>query len=159
MAVPVTDWLAPLALNVTSSGQTATLASASLQVKWTVTGPAYQPLEFGLVVVAPLIVGGVLSSLTVTESVPRLPAKSSASPFTTLAEVSTFTTVSGVIVLGSTPDPASSSLAMKWTVVSALFQSAAFADGMSVCVTIGAMLSYASAELPVGSMLPALSTA
>src|SRR3954447_20229748 len=141
MAIPVTDWLAPLAVNVTSSGQTAILESASLQVKWTVTGPAYQPLEFGFVVVAPLIVGGLLSSLTVTEPVPRLPAKSSASPLTTLADVSTFTSVSGVSVLGSTPDPASSSLAVKCTVVSALFQSAAFAAGLSVCVTIGAMLS------------------
>src|SRR5262245_24140448 len=77
MADRVTDWFAPLAVSVTPSGQMATLERPSLQVKWMVTGPMYQPLlPCCPDTTAPLIVGAVLSSLTITESVPRLPAKS-----------------------------------------------------------------------------------
>src|SRR5919199_184297 len=42
-------------------------APASAQVNFTVTGPVYQPLVFGLVVAAPVMVGAVLSSLTVSD--------------------------------------------------------------------------------------------
>src|SRR5918911_46841 len=109
------------------------------------------------VVGAPLMVGTVLSSLTVTESVPRLPARSLAWPLTTwpAAVVSALTTWSGVTVAGSTPEPRASSLASKWTVVVALFQPAALAAGVSVWVTVGAMLSYFSATWFGASLLPA----
>src|SRR5919198_6330429 len=68
----VTDCSAALAVSVTSSGHTATFDSRSPQRKWTVTGPPYQPAAFGAVVGAPSMVGGVLSSLTVTLSLPWL---------------------------------------------------------------------------------------
>src|SRR5207249_54953 len=62
VAVPVTLWLAPSALSVTSGGQLAIPESASAQVKCTVTEPpSYQPAALGEVVAAPLIVGAVLS--------------------------------------------------------------------------------------------------
>jgi hypothetical protein len=76
----VTDWPAPSLVSVTSSGQTATFESASSHLKWTVTSLLYQPFALAGVVGAPLMVGGVLSSLTVIESVPVLPATSSAWP-------------------------------------------------------------------------------
>src|SRR5919202_4949843 len=53
-------------------------APASAQVNFTVTGALYQPLVFGLVVAAPVMVGAVLSSLTVSAPLPRLVAMSSA---------------------------------------------------------------------------------
>src|SRR5437763_5981065 len=71
MAVPVTLWLAPLPVSVTSGWQPAmpdpgvpAAMAGSLQVKCTVTGPLYQPPAFGAVVGAPVIVGAVLSILT-----------------------------------------------------------------------------------------------
>ena len=47
-----------------------------MQVKWTVTGLLYQPLELGRVVAAAIIVGGVLSTRTVCETVALFPARS-----------------------------------------------------------------------------------
>ena len=135
---------------------------ASVAVKPTVTGPVYQPLAPTLpALTAAVLVGAVLSSLTVTESVPVLPARSFAEPFTTrpVAAVSVETVTSGVTVAASTPEPPSSSLASKWTVVSALFQPAALAAGSTVWVTVGAMLSNFRATPLSGSALPALSTA
>src|SRR5436309_16102204 len=71
MAVPVTLWLAPLPVSVTSSWQLAmpdpgvpAAIAGSPQVKCTVTGPLYQPPEFGAVVGAPVMVGALLSILT-----------------------------------------------------------------------------------------------
>src|SRR5438067_7009454 len=132
----------------------------SAHVKWTVTGPVYQPPALGLVVAAPAMVGAVLSSLTVTESVPTLPARSAALPLTSLPAVSVLMVWSAVTVLRSTPEPPiSSSLASKCTVASAWFQPAAFALQVTVWVTAGAMLSYFSDTPPFVSELPALSTA
>src|SRR5438034_2827369 len=162
VAVRVSDWFAPLPVRVTSSGQTARPDRASEQVKCTVTGPTYQPLlPLVPLMMAPLIMGAVLSSLIVTESVPRLPAVSLAEPLTTvpLVLVSVLTVTSGVMLLGSTPDPGSVSLASKCTVTLLLFQSAALAAGVSVWVSVGPMLSYASVILLAGSVWPATSTA
>jgi hypothetical protein len=105
------------------------------------------------------MLGAVLSSLTVTLSLPTLPAMSSALPRTSRPAVSVLTTTSAVTVPGLTPDPASLSLASKWTVTSELFQSELFGFGDNVWVTVGAMLSHFSATLLAGSALPALSTA
>jgi hypothetical protein len=164
VAVRVTDWPAPLLENVmfSSSGQTATPERASEQANLTPTGLTYQPL-FPMVplTTAPLMVGAVLSSLMVTESVPVLPAVSFAEPFTTrpLTVVSLPTTTSGVTLPAATPEPGSVSVASKCTVTLLLFQSAAFAFGFTVWVTVGAMLSYFSTTLLAGSTLPATSVA
>ena len=72
---------APFAVSTTSPGQMATPESASEHVNDTVTGPTYQPLlPFTPLLMAPVMVGAVLSSLTVTESVPGLPATSFTTP-------------------------------------------------------------------------------
>src|SRR3712207_1584683 len=130
LADPPADWAAPLFDSVTSSWQEARPDRASEQVKWTFTGLTYQPfLPTVPLVIAPLIDGLVLSSFTVTESVPVLPAVSFAEPLTTrpVALVSVLITLSGVTLPAATPEPGSVSLASKWTVVSLLFQSDAFA--------------------------------
>jgi hypothetical protein len=156
----VTDWPAPVPVSVTSSGHAATSESASAQAKRTVTGPTYQPPSpRSPLTIEPVMSGGVLSSLTVTESLLRLPATSYASPVTTRPAVSSSTTTSGVVRASSTPDPPSLSLALKWTVTSSRFQACAFGPGVSVCVTIGAMLSYRNVAPLIGSVLPARSTA
>ena len=66
VARPVTDWFVPSVETVVSLSQVAMPDSASLQSKWTVTGPRYQPLAFGAVVGAPVITGRPLSIGTVT---------------------------------------------------------------------------------------------
>src|SRR5438067_3843953 len=92
IAVPLTDWLAPLVLSVTPLLTAVAPVPVtpvqvwipdctgpwSAQVNFTVTGPLYQPLALGLVVAAPVIVGTVLSSLTASASLPQLVAMSSA---------------------------------------------------------------------------------
>jgi hypothetical protein len=108
---------------------------------------------------APLIDGAVLSSFTFTESLPRLPATSKASPSTVRPAVSSWTRTSCVMVAASTPEPPSLSVASKCTVTSLEFHSFAFGVGASVWVTIGAMLSYLSETPFRGSLLSALSTA
>ena len=45
-------------------------------MKCTVTGAVYQPLALGWLVAAGLIVGAVLSTLTVYEALPWLPGRS-----------------------------------------------------------------------------------
>src|SRR5918993_1364028 len=100
MLIPPTDAvavLAPLAERTTGSGQVATPDRASAQVKVTVTGPLYQPLAVLVpLVTAPVMVGAVLSSFTVTESVPLLPAVSLDVPLTTWPAVSV-ETVTGLV--------------------------------------------------------------
>src|SRR6266540_3957414 len=156
VAVPDAEFV-PLLLSVTASGQVAIPDRLSPQVKWTFTGPVYQPLLPTVpLTIDPVMLGAVLSSLTVTLSVPTLPAVSVAEPSTSWPAVSV-ETVTGAVTL-ATPDPASSSLAVNVTVVSLLFQPFAFAVGLSVCVTVGAMLSHCRATAPCVSTLPALST-
>src|SRR5215212_3192079 len=138
--------LAPLADRITGSGQATTPDSASEQVKLTVTGPLYQPLAVIVpLVTAPVMVGAVLSSLTVTESVLTLPAVSVAVPLTSWPAVSA-ETVTGAVTL-ATPEPRSSSFAVKVTVTLPLFHSSALGAGDSVWVTVGATLSHFSATL------------
>ena len=57
---------APSLLNTWSAGQLTTPDRGSVQVKRIVTLPLYQPLALGALVAAALIVGAVLSILTVT---------------------------------------------------------------------------------------------
>jgi hypothetical protein len=157
VAVPLAVFV-PLVESTTGSGQTATPDRPSEQVKVTVTGPSYQPLAVLLpAVMAAVMIGAVLSSLTVTESVPMLPAPSFAVPVTTLPAVSV-ETVTGAVRLAS-PEPASSSLAVNVTVTSRLFQSSALGVCDREWVTVGAMLSHFRATLLTVSLLPAVSTA
>src|SRR5207249_3427674 len=51
-----------------------------LHVQWTVTSPSYQPAPFGAVVAAPVIVGAVWSTFTLTVASAGLPAASVACP-------------------------------------------------------------------------------
>ena len=78
VTVPVTDWLAPLAVRVVDTGQgTARPDSASEQVKLTVTLVLFQPLPLAAGLWDAVILGAVLSMLmppTVAEAV--LPALS-----------------------------------------------------------------------------------
>src|SRR5439155_10296149 len=105
-ASPETDWPAPFAVSVTSPGQTATLERSSEHVKWTFTGPTYQPPSpRGPPTTAAEIVGAVLSSMTIAESTPRLPARSYASPSTARPAVSSLTSTSEVVREESTPEP------------------------------------------------------
>src|SRR4051794_14604371 len=84
VADPTVDWLAPLFDSNTSSWQDASPDRASEQVKCTFTGLTYQPfLPTVPLATAPPMLGAVLSSLIVTESVPVLPAVSFAEPLTT----------------------------------------------------------------------------
>src|ERR687885_1787965 len=90
IAVPLTDWLAPLVLSVTPLLTAAAPVPVtpvqvwipdctgpwSAQVNFAVTGPLYQPLAFGLIVAAPVMAGAVLSSLIVSASLPRFVAMS-----------------------------------------------------------------------------------
>src|SRR3954466_13165321 len=99
LAEPVADCAGPLVDSVTSSWHEARPDSASAQVKWAFTGLTYQPFfPIGPLVMAGLRVGLVWSSLTVTGSVPVLPAVSLAEPLTTtpLVLVSVLTPWSGV---------------------------------------------------------------
>src|SRR4051794_40304203 len=162
LADPFAVCAEPLFDSVTSSWHEARPERASEQVKWTFTGLTYQPfLPTVPLTTEPLMTGLASSSFTVTESVPVLPAVSFAEPLTTTPDVvvSALITWSGVTLPAATPEPGSVSLASKCTVTSLLFQSDAFAFGLTVWVTVGAMLSYLSVTCWLGSLLPATSTA
>ena len=64
-----------------------------------------------------------------------------------------------MVLDASTPEPESLSFASKCTFTSELFHSSALGAGVTVCVTVGAMLSYCRVAVLTGSVLPALSTA
>ncbi len=81
VAVPLALWFAP-SPSVCDAGQTSTPESVSPQVKLTVTSALYQPLPLATRSGAALIVGAVLSMLTVARSVAVLPALSTAVPVT-----------------------------------------------------------------------------
>src|SRR3954470_10367969 len=137
---PLADFAAPSVASVTGSGQWTTPLRSSAQANVTLTSPLFQPAALAGVRSTEMV-GSVLSSLTVAESVPRLPAPSRALPSTCVPDVSVDTTWSGVIELATTPLPPVSSVAVKCTVTSLRFQSSALAVGVRMCDTIGARLS------------------
>ena len=160
--VPVADCSAPLVgQRSTSSGQVATPDRASEQVKCTVTGPAYQPLAVLVpLVIAPVMVGAVLSSLTVTESVPTLPAVSFAEPVTTLPGRLGAMTVTGAGDARRRRSPCRRPWRRRCTVTSLLFQSSAFGFGrQGVGRPSGRCCPTSARPLLDVSTLPALSTA
>jgi hypothetical protein len=138
VAAPLADWSAPSA-RTTDAGHDLTpdaCAPGSAQSKLTVTFVLFQPFALPLagVRVAP-IVGGVLSSLTVTESVATLFALSVAVPLTVVPLVSVLTVFeadAGLVPSATqvlTPEPPALSAHVNVTVASALFHPAAFGAG------------------------------
>src|ERR671920_1718049 len=111
------------------------------------------------------MVGLVLSSLTVTESVAVLPALSFAVPLTWVPLVSVLMVLEAVVPPSATqearPEPPVSSAQLKVTVASALFQPAALGAGDTVWLMVGAVLSVgaAVAVTEAVAVLPALSVA
>src|SRR5438477_5633980 len=75
VAVPVADWCAP-SPNVCGPAHDAMPDVSSVQLKFTVTLALCQPLAFGALFDPAVIVGAVLSMLTVAVSVVALPALS-----------------------------------------------------------------------------------
>src|SRR5947209_2149865 len=124
VAVPVALWLAPSVLRMVGLEQPWTPERASPQVKPTVTSLLYQPLALGARSVAPLMVGGVLSMLTVAWSAALFPALSVAWPVTD-RWVPSIVMVCGLVQLAtpeaSTPAAEAGSLQLKLTVTSPLF--------------------------------------
>jgi hypothetical protein len=68
VAVPEITWFAPLAETNTGEGHCATPDSESEQVKFTVTLVLFHPEESGAGVPVAVIVGGVLSRLTLAQT-------------------------------------------------------------------------------------------
>src|SRR6266511_505446 len=110
------------------------------------TFPLYQPAPFGLLVVAPLSVGAVLSmSMLPTVAVAELSALSTAVP------VTDWFAPLAVFVVGPLHDlmPETLSEQVKLTVTSVLFQPFAFAAGLREPVTVGVCLSSLIVTDPV----------
>src|SRR4029079_3542657 len=61
VTVPVTDWFAPLVLNVVGADEVLTPEVASLGANETVTSVLFQPFAFAAGVREPVMVGAVLS--------------------------------------------------------------------------------------------------
>ena len=118
------------------------------------TSSLYQPAPLAARSAEPLMVGAVLSRLTIAGSVAVLPALSVAVPVTTWPAPSSATTLSAVHE--AMPDSASSHSNV--TVTSELFQPCAFAAGVSVCEIVGEVPSILTSTVLCVSSLPALST-
>src|SRR3989442_12781307 len=154
MAVPLTTWPAPSLLTVTGSGQRAMPLPPSAHAKLTRTSVLFQPAVFGNGLTTALIVGRLLSMLSVTEAVEALPATSTAVPLTTWPAPSVLTVTGS----GHRAIPLTASVHVKLTRTSALFQPAAFGDGLTTAVTFGRLLSMLSVTDAI-AWFPATSTA
>src|SRR5262249_49563076 len=124
------------------------------QLKLAVTLELFQPAEFGGGLAAPVIVGGVLSMLTVAEAVVLFPALSVAVPVTTWLLPS----AGNVTGVGQDAIPLDASEQVKFTVALDLFQPAAFGGGATPAVLIGGVLSRLIVS-DTAAVFPALSTA
>src|SRR5205085_8661988 len=93
-AVPVTDWCAPSPRRAAGE-QNAIPDSASAHENETRTSALYQPAAFGPRSGPPVIVGGVRSRETSTESLAVLPALSRAVPLTGIALPSSVSSCAG----------------------------------------------------------------
>jgi hypothetical protein len=121
VTVPLTDWFAP-SLSVTSTGQAFGVRPLreSEHVKCTVTGPLYHPFEFGLVLAAAVMLGGVLSTLIVTDLDALSPAPLVAEHVITVPAVSLVRVTLSQPVDDAIPD--SGSVTLQVTVTVELFQ-------------------------------------
>jgi hypothetical protein len=126
-------------LSVTGAVQLAMPERLSVPVNVTVTLVLFQPAAFGAGEALAAAVGGVLSSLTVTDAVCESPA-----PFVAV-QVMVVPAVSAVSVITPQPDsesmPEIGSLKLQVTEVSELFQPAALGDGDTLDVMTGAVTS------------------
>jgi hypothetical protein len=139
VAVPLTDWPAPLAVNVVAVGQLFTPESASEQLKAAVTSVLFHPLAFAAGDRPPVIDGAALSSLTTADPVPVFPRRSVAvAVFVVPAVLAETLSFAGVGPL-ATPLPLSAALQMIETLLWS--QPAAFGRGERTPVTVGPVLS------------------
>src|SRR5207245_10004112 len=152
-AVPATDWSGP-SPSVVAPVQLSRPDSASWHSKLTVTSALYQPLPLAARSGLPLIVGGVLSTLTDAVSDAVLPAWSAAEPLTSWSAPS-LETVWGHVQRRM---PESVSLQVNVTATSALFQRWLLGSGERECPIVGAVLSILTVAWLAASTLPALST-
>jgi hypothetical protein len=111
----------------------------SEHVKLTATSVLFHPDAFGAGLRVPVIVGAVLSSLTVTEPFPTLPRRSLAVEVIVTPVVLAVCESEAGVGPEPTPDPAS--VADHVIVMLLLFQPAAFAAGESAAATSGPVLS------------------
>src|SRR5688500_6003715 len=102
-----------------------------------------------------VMVGAVLSSLTVRLAEAQVPATSQAVPGTVV--VPSALSVVGLVQV-AIPEPPVLSVHVKLTVTSALFQPAALAAGLWLGVIVGAVRSIFTCAVFAASALPALST-
>ena len=144
-AVPLTDWLAPSPLSVVSDGQLLMPESASEQLKLTDTSELFQPLAFGAGVRAPLMLGGSLSTWTLTDPIPMCPSQSVAFADTVVTPLVVRVVAEGCGPIASPVSPAS---ALQVRVTSVLFQPALLGAGESVPITAGGVLSRTRFETP-----------
>src|ERR1051326_283967 len=120
--------------------------TVSEQVKLTVSWVLFQPFAFRGGLALPLMVGGVLSSLTVTEPVPELPSLSVAVDVMVVPVVfADWLSLAGVGPL-PTPEPASVALQVIATLL--LFHPAVLGAGLSAAVTVGPVLSRVNEAVP-----------
>src|SRR5439155_40419 len=110
-AVPVTTWPAPSVLTVMGSGHRAMPLPPSVHVKLTLTSLLFQPAAFADGLTTALIVGRLLSMLSVTDTVAWLPALSTAVPLTTCPAPSVLTVTGS----GHRAIPLTASLLVKLT--------------------------------------------
>src|SRR4051812_17135162 len=153
-AVPSRDWLVP-SPKVLSAVTVSMPDRVSSPSKDTVTSVLFQPKSLAAGVRLLVIVGLVLSRLTVTGSVAVLPALSVAVPVTGWSWPSVVT-VWGAVQLAM-PDRSPGSAQVKVTTTSALFQPLPFDSGASSCVMVGSLLSMSTVTVRTASSLPALS--
>jgi hypothetical protein len=126
--------------------------NASEHAKATVTLVLFQPAPFAAGVADPLIVGGAVSSLTVTDPEPELPNRSVAVEVFVIPTVFAFTES----LAGEGPElmPEPASVADQAIATFALFQPAALGAGTIAALTLGPVLSrvyeaVAEPEAPV----------
>ncbi len=155
-AVPVTDWLAPSPLSVVELVQLLMPDVASAQVKLTVTSLLFQPLPFAAGERLPVMVGAVLSSLTVTEPVPLLPTRSAAVAVFSAVPSAVTLSVAGVGPL-AIPEPPALSVALQVMETSVRYHPAVLVGAADerLPVTVGPVLSRTYEASAAGS-LPSL---
>ena len=130
--------------------------TASLQLKWTVTLPLYQPFVFGKLVAAALISGLLLSIMTVRESELLLPARSLQLEKTVIALPSPLEPLVWVQLLESIPEP--ESVQCQSTVTALVYQPLLPTVPLTTGASAGFVLSIATVTVLLGRLvLPALS--
>jgi hypothetical protein len=145
-AVPVTDWPAPSLVTVVEGEHDLIPEGESEQVKLAVTAVLFQPLAFGTGDRLPVINGGDLSTLTVTEPLPVLPSRSVAVDVNVVPAV--LPDCDALAGVGPVAKPEPASVADHVTVTLELFQPAALGAGLTLAVTVGPVLSSVKDAVP-----------